>query len=96
MSGSLDPLEPPDTPVAQLADAIAAAIGAARERGMSVEAIPPSSPRLPPCCAKAAPDRAGLAQNLIDNADENVVMPQSLMVSVEHGRYSRVRCRRYR
>lgn len=39
VSDSLDPREPPGTPVAQLADAIAVAIAAARERGMSVEAI---------------------------------------------------------
>jgi hypothetical protein len=32
-------LDPPGTPVAQLAEAIAAAIAAARERGMSAEAI---------------------------------------------------------
>jgi hypothetical protein len=32
-------LDPPGTPVAQLAEAIAAASAAARERGMSAEAI---------------------------------------------------------
>ncbi len=39
MSDDLDPREPPGTPVAQLTEAIAVAITAARERGMSVEAI---------------------------------------------------------
>ena len=39
VSDRLDPRKPPGTPVAQLAEAIAVAIAAARERGMSVEAI---------------------------------------------------------